>query len=769
MAPAHAQSAASKNYGPGPFISDVRVITALDCREKSCTRTLSFSELIRPIFKSMQLTSTPGTNPLNYWEAEVIRDTIEADLEEIADKYKAKDFRISDRFLTHPESRIELVGVINRMDRQFLGARFAASSCGEISLIYRFWYSIRNGDQKSRLPITMNLVFPASTVKLDCQTAAQRWLTALARVAAITDTTTDAEIEKIRDELLDSKTGALAEIVAENIKRIELNVQAYRRPARVVNDFGSEARYVIRVFTWDSGKGQFVVDVLPNQIDREKILCGSSSCKKRKADLVAYLTDPEVLESIDRGTLNIRPELNVLATRAISLSPGGARRSANQPYWSARRVNDPQDVITNAQIRSAIAAARKAGKTLDYVNSTSDFRTRLNDSTCTGCHQTRAIAGFHFPGEDREGTQRANSVFLPGSPHFYGDQPRRLEMVKAIADGSFSEKMLETSYSARPHKRFETALKGTQLIGGWGGECLLDTGHGHKRDWGCRAGLECVQLFESRNDLDAGTCMPPKDKMQIGDPLQRGRIDQAIKFEKDGYSRLEPLNSQKGDTRIPDSALPPMAPPKRYYGAHQEFFAGCLPNVDCKDVVPESQRTECYKQRRDALTGGFPAGMLRLSECTGIPGEATCGLVASSGFNTCVAKIGSAGYTIDTCFVHFTSYSAMRACDRANPCRDDYICLQPIIYGSTTWQDRRDSITMGGFFKDVNERPYDPGDFGQAKPDKAWERRPDRERKGICIPPYFVFQFRSDKHGEPPTPSPVPRSLASTFPFPCKK
>ena len=43
---------------------------------------------------------------------------------------------------------------------------------------------------------------------------------------------------------------------------------------------------------------------------------------------------------------------------------------------------------------------------------------------------------------------------------------------------------------------------------------------------------------------------------------------------------------------------------------------------------------------------------------------------------------------------------------------------------------------------------YDADDFGQKEPDDAWLSRNGGvgDRRGICIPPYFVFQFRSDGH-----------------------
>jgi hypothetical protein len=46
---------------------------------------------------------------------------------------------------------------------------------------------------------------------------------------------------------------------------------------------------------------------------------------------------------------------------------------------------------------------------------------------------------------------------------------------------------------------------------------------------------------------------------------------------------------------------------------------------------------------------------------------------------------------------------------------------------------------------------YDPQDFGQQEPDEAWLARNQGQgdQRGICIPPYFVFQFRSDGHPAP--------------------
>ena len=87
--------------------------------------------------------------------------------------------------------------------------------------------------------------------------------------------------------------------------------------------------------------------------------------------------------------------------------------------------------------------------------------------------------------------------------------------------------------------------------------------------------------------------------------------------------------------------------------------------------------------------------MLRLSECTSLPSEATCALIASDGFNGCLkdAAAGTGGKTLDQCFKERTSYAGMRTCDVAHPCRDDYICLSPLGYnaanGHQKFEERR--------------------------------------------------------------------------------
>lgn len=369
-------------------------------------------------------------------------------------------------------------------------------------------------------------------------------------------------------------------------------------------------------------------------------------------------------------------------------------------------------------------------------------------------------------------------------------------ILKAIAEGREAD--IRLHYTARPKydlarapRPGEQTLYGTQLIGGWGSACLTkDAQAGSKREWNCNEGLECKQVFISRNDPGAGTCLPkspPGAKsiaVQVGDPAQVGEIA-SYRFGRDCYVRKAPnavgkadksndscaLNSS-ADTRIARSSLPPAAPSQNsFYGAHQEYF-------DADD-----SRDATYKDKlRDEKTGGFPAGTLRLSECKNLPQEATCGLIASSGFNDCLADARTEKkITLLQCFSYFTSYSGLRACDAGSPCRDDYICVKPIkdeaetksyadIFAARHALLENDHRT-NDFYATVRKKtiklrsqgkvravkvplgiPYRKEDFyGQDDPDGLWVARNEGkgDRRGVCIPPYFVFQFKADGHVVP--------------------
>ncbi|HEV7671723.1 MAG TPA: hypothetical protein VGS22_24640 [Thermoanaerobaculia bacterium] len=756
-------SAPLADISKGPYVADPAVIALLDRQDPGgdCGRSgpLVFGCLIQALAaaKTHQPPVGAFANPFNLRVAQDIRETIEQDLQGFqATGGIVPAQQIHPQFLTNSGSRIELVGLINRIDRQFIHDLIPGDEprnrCGEISLIYRFSYSLRGGAVSSRLPVTFNVVLPAiphdrKKGVTTCQGTAARWLAELNRPAGRTP-------EQVVADLTDAKKGIVALIDGRDIERIELNIQAYRISAGSDStDLGSTAQYIIRVFRWHPARKMFTASYLTDQIDRARLLGNplgdANSCDPgvnrpmSRDKFLAFLLSPVVLSDVDNGTLNIPQEF--LACRATSSSPGGAARSGNALYWDA--LDPAEQLVTDDRIRTALARATSATRQFSFVRSPEDVRLRLNELSCSGCHQARAIAGFHFPGADRAETPVSNAVFLPGSPHFYGDQVRRIAILERLAAGHYlSRYQLAQSYASRPLNKFKPRMSDTQLIGGWGGACLLPEQRAtSRRQWDCRAGLVCKALFDSLNAPGMGTCVP-EGHQEIGDALQVGRVT-STRYGFETYLRTTPApvgdwsDRLTRNTLIPTDLLPADAPADNsFYGAHQEFYQG-------DPTGGTGTPAEQARIKRDALTGGFPSGMLRLSECRGLPPESTCGLVASSGFNSCLEEVTAGTKTLGQCFEQRTSYAGMRACDVENPCRDDYICLRPMGYtlanGHQSFEARLAAVA--GI--------YTAEDFGQKEPDPAWLSRNGGagDQRGICIPPYFVFQFRSDGHPAPMT------------------
>jgi hypothetical protein len=114
-----------------------------------------------------------------------------------------------------------------------------------------------------------------------------------------------------------------------------------------------------------------------------------------------------------------------------------------------------------------------------------------------------------------------------------------------------------------------------------------------------------------------------------------------------------------------------------------------------KDRVASAASVDCPRHGSCFSNyGGFPDGMCALA-CGAGDADTECGKIAIlKDFNACLAR----GDPFDTCVRDNADPAAMRACDRSHACRDDYICA-------------RSSAT-----------------------------------RGVCIPPYFLFQLRVDGH-----------------------
>ena len=199
------------------------------------------------------------------------------------------------------------------------------------------------------------------------------------------------------------------------------------------------------------------------------------------------------------------------------------------------------------------------------------FERRLNDVTCSGCHQTRGIGGFHFPGVDWMAAKPSNSTVVPASPHFFGDQIRRRDILH-LARGKPG---LFARLFQRPQLRGGISeLKGTGHYDGWGAHCYeqgkppptmtefsqLDLRRGarlrgRRQDLADRHVLRQEPLNVLANLLQIGSelalCAPPKGLCEIA-----GRIGAAMRSPDQDKARNREIAENEaerqttGDIRV---------------------------------------------------------------------------------------------------------------------------------------------------------------------------------------------------------------------------
>jgi len=378
------------------------------------------------------------------------------------------DFQLFDRALLYSQdTRFVLAGIVNRMDRTYV----AEARCGEIRLIYRLTrINKAAGDDAAppRLPMTLNLVLKAKAEgsTIACAEIANRWLAASP------------------GGTLSEKDGPLDLIDYQNIDRIETNLQIAHAPKSQVRDFRTD--YLMKVFRYNGQARVFAEAPMENQIDRARLLADDGL----KREFRAWLLDPANLAAFDRGTALI-PE-KFLASGAIAPTPVGFEPSDLEPEFGLMQGEGA--VFSEAEIVAALRKAAEAGVKLQNIRSPAGFERRLNDVTCAGCHQTRGIGGFHFPGVDWGADKPSNTTVVPASPHFFGDQIRRRDILASLRDGKPPD--YSRGFASRPQVRGSTELAGTNYYDGWGAHCYVQgkpaTGNdGSFRDWTCAEGLSC--------------------------------------------------------------------------------------------------------------------------------------------------------------------------------------------------------------------------------------------------------------------------------------
>jgi hypothetical protein len=334
------------------------------------------------------------------------------------------------RWLASPDAYFELVGVVNRMDRR----PFQSGACGETRLVYRLAY--RTAAMQSRLPMTVNVELRGDPPDVDgsCASMAKRWQPPPVETSA-----------KALGRWLVSADGPLApqRLSHGRLAQLTTNLQSVRWPSAVRPDLGGHAEYMLRAFRWNAGTQRYDAGPLENTPDVAKL---KADAPLRK-ELLQWIRQPTNLRALDEATLQI-PE-KFLAVEAISVAPRGLERLANQPFTQVFRPAEWQAVDGSRTLQSPLSVLR-----------------RLDDLTCMGCHQSRAVAGFHLLGADRRGASRTftagNALAVPHSPHLEDELARRGRYLQASLSTARPDPFRPLAKPDEPDSGIEKAIVGAR-------------------------------------------------------------------------------------------------------------------------------------------------------------------------------------------------------------------------------------------------------------------------------------------------------------------
>lgn len=520
------QSASGDVLTDGTAITDAAALRELDLPqtggELSLRRMLQADGPASAVLLNDELFALPAMLP--------VRQAIDRDIDAYASRHRAdiasqsrdaddrNHLQLFDRDLLHSaRTRFALAGIVNRMDRAFV----SPETCGEIRLIYRLVRTVPHDDEPARLPMTLNVVLAAvdpadaaTSRSPACADIARRWL------AMRDETLTGAALA----HRLTETDGPLALLQPSQLIRIELNLQVGHQPKSETQAFRTD--YLMKVFRYDRAARKFDEASLENQIDRDRILANANLA----AEFAEWLLRPEYLQAFDRGTV-LLPE-KFLARSVIASTPAGFVRSNLLPAFGLVQSSriDNRAAFNTRDVITALKKAAEVGVAFENIRSAAGFERRLNDITCAGCHQTRGVGGFHFPGADSTSSAPTSVANVPASPHFIGDQPRRRDILKAFRDGHTPD--FSRGFSGRPQLRGDTALLGTEYYDGWGAHCYDRRARGATdrsfQSWTCAKGLSCQVIGEpgrlDRRSEHLGMCFVGSSAGEQGNERRRAGL-----------------------------------------------------------------------------------------------------------------------------------------------------------------------------------------------------------------------------------------------------
>ena len=475
------------------------------------------------------------------------------------------------RWLSSARVHFELVGIVNRLDFRML----APPGCGQTRLVYRLAYRPPNRPQ-TRLPLTVNVAY--ENRETSCAAVARRWLA----------------LEKGGDLRSALARGPLANIDVRQPDHVELNLQSLRQNSSGPG-MDDHAEYILRGFAIIDGRlveeglrNTPAADLTPDQHESLQQWISSN------------------LGAIETGAAEMPDSL--LARRAVSVSPRGLSRLANRPL--KRLFPDEGSTFR----RLPLSANR-------LVRSPETLVRRLDEQSCVGCHQSRSIAGFHLPGEDRtEGI--FNELTIGISEHLRGVLGWRLRFLVAAADGRRLAEPLPLAEHVEDQGQF-------------GAHCLADravcTG---EPEWACAPGLACQPSAVEGDPI--GYCAPAGAR-NAGDACERVVLTHALGPDGDlvkptGHDRCFAEAEERG------AADEPRCEPNR------NGFAGGMCSALCTKEGQRARGGVCVRIPRH----GFELACFRPRAI----------------IERCLAERSNSNLQL------------MRPCSRTEPCRDDFVCAR---------------------------------------------------------------------------------------------
>ncbi len=499
------------------------------------------------------------------------------------------------RWLSSPYAEFRLIGVVSRVDR-----RDFAGGCGETRVLYRLSYQFPEdqGGSSSRLPFLLNVVLqnPGS----DCRAIARRWMDP--------PTAGPERAKWVQERLLSGTT----------LKQVEVNAQIVRFPAGFDTEFGGQALYLLQVFE-PTSEG-FRAKPLENTPDVARLLRDEGA----RAELTGWISAN--LDGIDRGVYQI-PE-TLLATKALSWSTLGVNRAANKPFaalYPEERWQELPDPRSDAR---------------KFLGGRRSLVERLDNGSCTGCHQSGTMAGFQVLGEEDPAIDGVtNRLALARSPHAMRERERRLAYAEALVNGRSPEVF-------RPHSLGEATASADHACVPEAFRSELANGAA----WGCAAPSVCrIVVQDAKIALPFGQCVispEAPDSLTAGRTCREGVVS-SRKPESD------PFNAHAYKDKFAHAQLYGLPEDQRMDAEH----FNCRPPLI---GVPLGRAYRgCTDQERTL------EGVLRAE---GSIAPEMCAVVGGSKFDKCVEG------NFHECMEGIVGRGMVDTCHPGRTCREDYSC-----------------------------------------------------------------------------------------------